>query len=263
MHRLYRNERIIIMSILEIIDLKRSYKRKNSITNSSENIDVLHGINFSVQEKEFVGIMGKSGCGKTTLLKTLGLIDKPTSGQVLFKNRDSKLLGGDDLATILRNEIGFIYQDFYLLDSLSVLENIMLPMILNQIDEDTILVQARDYAKQFEIEHVLEKHPYELSGGEKQRAAICRSLMNSPDLLLADEPTGNLDSNSSRNVIQTLGEINEQLGKTIVMVTHDPLAASYCKRVIFFKDGEILKDLRRSDSQEHFYQEILEMMQYL
>lgn len=252
------------MNILEAIDMRRNYKRKSSTDHSAtEDIEVLQGINFTIQEQEFVGIMGKSGCGKTTLLKTLGLMDKPTSGDVLFKTKNSRTLRGDELAEILRNEIGFIYQDFYLLDSLTVKENIMLPMILNEIDSSTMNQQATSYAKQFEIEHVLEKYPYELSGGEKQRAAICRSLMNSPDMILADEPTGNLDSNSSRNVIQVLEDINSKLKKTIIMVTHDPNAASYCKRVIFLKDGKILKDMTRTDDREKFYQEILAMMEYL
>ena len=204
--------------------------------------------------------MVKSGCGKTTLLKVLGMIDKQTDGVVRFMEKDTSKLYGDELADIRREQIGFVFQDFYLMDSLSVEENIMLPMILGQEKVDVMTKAAKKYAEQFQISHLLKKNPYELSGGEKQRVAICRALINDPDLILADEPTGNLDSKSGQIVIDALVRINQEFGKTIVMVTHDPQMASYCSRIILLKDGVILDNLNHGDSQEAFYQEIIGRM---
>ena len=213
------------MNVLQVENLIRSY-RKSVIKESEEDVKVLKGISFQVTEGEFVGIMGKSGCGKTTL-------------------------------------IGFIFQDFYLMDSLSVEENIMLPMIISKQNINKMIAEAKKYAEQFQIEHLLKKNPYELSGGEKQRVAICRALINNPDLILADEPTGNLDSKSGKIVIDALNKISSEYKKTIVMVTHDPQMASYCSRLILLKDGVILEDLKNSGNQDAFYQEILGKMKEL
>lgn len=177
------------MKVLEVENLIRNY-HKSTLKKSNEDIKVLKGLSFSVEEGEFVGIMGKSGCGKTTLLKVLGMIDKQTGGTIRFMGKDTSELFGDILADIRRTQIGFIFQDFYLMDSLSVEENIMLPMILGKEEVKVMTEAALRYAKQFQIEHLLKKNPYELSGGEKQRVAICRALINNPDLVLADEPTG-------------------------------------------------------------------------
>ena len=247
------------MHVLEVENLIRNYQ-KSALKKSDEDIKVLKGLNFSVEQGEFVGIMGKSGCGKTTLLKVLGMIDKQTDGVVRFMEKDTSKLYGDELADIRREQIGFVFQDFYLMDSLSVEENIMLPMILGQEKVDVMTKAARKYAEQFQISHLLKKNPYELSGGEKQRVAICRALINDPDLILADEPTGNLDSKSGQIVIDALVRINQEFGKTIVMVTHDPQMASYCSRIILLKDGVILDTLNHGDSQEAFYQEIIGRM---
>lgn len=249
----------MIMHVLEVENLIRNYQ-KSALKKSDEDIKVLKGLNFSVEQGEFVGIMGKSGCGKTTLLKVLGMIDKQTDGVVRFMEKDTSKLYGDELADIRREQIGFVFQDFYLMDSLSVEENIMLPMILGQEKVDVMTKAARKYAEQFQISHLLKKNPYELSGGEKQRVAICRALINDPDLILADEPTGNLDSKSGQIVIDALVRINQEFGKTIVMVTHDPQMASYCSRIILLKDGVILDNLDHGDSQEAFYQEIIGRM---
>ena len=249
----------MIMHVLEVEKLIRNYQ-KSALKKSDEDIKVLKGLNFSVEQGEFVGIMGKSGCGKTTLLKVLGMIDKQTDGVVRFMEKDTSKLYGDELADIRREQIGFVFQDFYLMDSLSVEENIMLPMILGQEKVDVMTKAARKYAEQFQISHLLKKNPYELSGGEKQRVAICRALINDPDLILADEPTGNLDSKSGQIVIDALVRINQEFGKTIVMVTHDPQMASYCSRIILLKDGVILDNLNHGDSQEAFYQEIIGRM---
>ena len=186
-------------NILEVKNLVRSYNTA-TFRDSKNNVNVLKGISFQVTEGEFVGIMGKSGCGKTTLLKTLGMIDKPTDGTIKFMGEDTSELYGDKLADIRNSKIGFIFQDFYLMDSLSVEENIMLPMIISKQNINKMIAEAKKFAELFQIVHLLKKIPYELSGGEKQRVAICRALINNPDLILADEPTGNLDSKSGKIV---------------------------------------------------------------
>ena len=249
-------------NILEVKNLVRSYNTA-TFRNLKNNVNVLKGISFQVAEGEFVGIMGKSGFGKTTLLKTLGMIDKPTDGTIKFMGEDTSELYGDKLADIRNSKIGFIFQDFYLMDSLSVEENIMLPMIISKQNINKMIAEAKKYAEQFQIEYLLKKNPYELSGGEKQRVAICRALINNPDLILADEPTGNLDSKSGKIVIDALNKISSEYKKTIVMVTHDPQMASYCSRLILLKDGVILEDLKNSGDQETFYQEILGKMKEL
>ena len=190
----------------------------------------------------------------------LGCLDSPTSGRYYLDGKDVSQLSDNELSDIRNQKIGFIFQDFYLMDSLSVEENIMLPMILGKEKVDVMTKAAKKYADQFEITHLLKKNPYELSGGEKQRVAICRALINDPDLVLADEPTGNLDSKSGKIVIDALNRINREFGKTIVMVTHDPQMASNCSRIILLKDGVILDTLNRGDNQDKFYQEIISRM---
>lgn len=247
------------MNVLEVKNLIRNYQ-KSTLKKSKEDIKVLKGLSFVVEEGSFVGIMGKSGCGKTTLLKVLGMIDKQTDGNVFFMGENTTELYGDKLADIRRTKIGFIFQDFYLMDSLTVEENIMLPMILGKEKVDVMTAAAQKYAEQFQISHLLKKNPYELSGGEKQRVAICRALINNPDLVLADEPTGNLDSKSGKIVIDALNRINGEFGKTIVMVTHDPQMASNCSSIILLKDGLILDTLNREENQEIFYKKIINRM---
>lgn len=251
------------MYVLEVENLIRNYQKAVG-KKGKEDIKVLKGLNFQVEEGDFTGIMGKSGCGKTTLLKVLGMIDKQTDGTVRFMGQDTKGLSGDMLADIRRTKLGFIFQDYYLMDSLTVEENIMLPMILGQEDAQKMMDAAKAYAEKFQIDHLLNKNPYELSGGEKQRVAICRALINNPDLILADEPTGNLDSKSGKIVIEALRTINQEMKKTIVMVTHDPQMASNCRKIILLKDGVILETLERGEkSQEEFYQEIIGKMEEL
>jgi len=188
------------------------------------------------------------------------MIDKPTDGEIYFLGEDTSKLYGDKLADIRNEKIGFIFQDFYLMDSLSVEENIMLPMIIGKKEIHNMKKLARKYAEQFQIGHLLNKNPYELSGGEKQRVAICRALINNPELILADEPTGNLDSKSGKIVIDALNKISAEYHKTIVMVTHDPQMASYCNRIILLKDGKILEEIEKDKSNEEFYQMILSKM---
>lgn len=241
--------------ILEVRDLHRSY-----FWGENEQTEVLKGLDFTIYEGEYVGIIGKSGCGKTTLLKVLGLIDLPTGGDILFKGRNSRDLWKDELSDIRRREIGFVFQDFYLMDSLTVKENIMMPLILNEDNPKRSEEVAVRAAKQFGIEPLLNKKPYELSGGEKQRTAICRAMVADPELILADEPTGNLDSNSSMTVIKALSRINKKMGKTIVLVTHDPKVASFCGKIILLKDGVILNTLVKDGENKEFYQKILRQM---
>lgn len=240
--------------ILKAENLYRSYRA---------DIEVLKGLDFEIYEQEFVGIMGRSGSGKTTLLKLLGLIDLPTKGDLFFMGENTKEIRGDKLAEIRRSQIGFIYQDYYLMDSLSVLENIMLPMVLDHTKEIECYKRGKRQAKYFGLSHLVQKNPYELSGGEKQRVAICRALINDPDVIFADEPTGNLDSKSGDVVIDMLTRINKEFGKTIIMVTHDPKMASYCSRLIMLKDGMIRDDLRNTEGQDDFYLKILMKMKEL
>ena len=246
-------------NILEIDNLERSY---STVMPDGETkvYSVLRGISFQVKRGEFIGIMGSSGCGKTTLLKTIGMLNKPNGGKVLYNGEDTTEIYGDHLAEIRRTQLAFVFQDFYLMNSLTVRENIMMPLILNEDDPVESSKTAETMAEKLGIYKLLDKKPYELSGGEKQRTAICRAMAENPELILADEPTGNLDSNSSKQVISTLSYINQKLGKTIVMVTHDPKMASYCDRIILLKDGRILDTLVKEGNNEIFYQNVLRQM---
>ncbi len=235
--KLEKNENKKTTDVLRAENLVRDYVQYGEDGEKKKEIHVLKGLNFSIQRQEFVGIMGRS--------------------------HDTEDLWKDEFADIRRRKIGFVFQDFYLMDSLSVRENIMLPKILDKKSAKECMEESQKYAEQFGITHLMNKKPYELSGGEKQRVAISRALINNPDLILADEPTGNLDSKSGDVVIHTLSHINRELGKTIVMVTHDPKMASYCSRLILLKDGMILEDMRNGVDQEAFYQEILGKMKEL
>ena len=255
-----KHPELVSPELIELLKYMEHSTDEISEACESKRIQEMHRRVCQIKEGEFVGIMGKSGCGKTTLLKTLGMIDKPTDGTIKFMGEDTSELYGDKLADIRNSKIGFIFQDFYLMDSLSVEENIMLPMIISKQNINKMIAEAKKYAEQFQIEYLLKKNPYELSGGEKQRVAICRALINNPDLILADEPTGNLDSKSGKIVIDALNKISSEYKKTIVMVTHDPQMASYCDRIILLKDGKILEELKKGSNRETFYQTILSKM---
>lgn len=258
------NSREIIPEVvLKVEDLYRDYIKYDADGQRPQSIKVLKGLNFSVKEQEFVGIMGKSGCGKTTLLKILGLIDKPTSGHIDFFGKNTEKLWDDELADIRRRKVGFVFQDFYLMDSLTVKENIMLPKVLDKCGTKECMNTSEQYAEHFGLTHLLDKYPYELSGGERQRVAISRALVNNPNLILADEPTGNLDSKSGDIVVKALESVNKSVGKTIIMVTHDPQVASHCGRILFLKDGMILEDISKDGSTDDFYMQILRRMKNL
>ncbi len=237
--------------ILRAEGLKRTY-----LVNETK-IEVLKGINLTINSQEFIAIMGKSGSGKTTLLKLLGMLDRSTEGKVFFKGEDSNFIRGDRLAKIRRCELGFIYQDYYLMDSLSVRENIMLPKILDHSSVEESMEESEKLADIMGVRTLMDKRTFELSGGEKQRVAICRALINHSDLILADEPTGNLDSASSETVMEYLQMINKDMKKTVVLVTHDAYVASFCNRVIFVKDGMIEVELKKTEGQDEFCDQIM------
>lgn len=210
-----------------------------------------------------MGIMGPSGSRKTTLLNILATIDKPTSGKLWINGTDPAKLSNKKLAHFRRRELGFVFQDFNLLDTLSIKENIILPLALDQISARDIEQRLADTIRWLGIEPILDKRTYEVSGGQKQRTAIARAVIHQPSLLLADELTGNLDSKAAKEVMNALQDLNENQNRTILMVTHDPFAASYCKRILFIKDGQIFSELRRGSNRQTFFQHILDSLSLL
>lgn len=234
-------------------------KTENLIKNY-QSINVLRQINITIEQGEFVGIMGKSGSGKSTLLKILGMIETLSGGTVFYKGKNIEKMNNNESARIRREEFGFVFQEFFLMESLNVLENVMLPFFISRRADSAGKEKARDLLEKFEIRKLENKMPNELSGGEKQRVAICRALVNDPQIIFADEPTGNLDSKSGKIVIDALRKINRDFGKTIIMVTHDPQMASYCERILLLKDGEILEELKKEKNYETFYDEIIKKM---
>ncbi|UJF33765.1 ABC transporter ATP-binding protein [Paenibacillus hexagrammi] len=223
----------------------------------------LTNISFNVEKGEFIGIMGPSGSGKTTLLNLISTIDKPTSGEILINEQNPHQLKKGRLAQFRRRELGFVFQDFNLLDTLTLEENIILPLTLENIKSATIDENLRSIAEKLGIQSILNKRTYEVSGGQKQRTAIARAIIHRPSLLLADEPTGNLDSKSSKDVMGAMQAINEIDQTTMLMVTHDPFAASYCHRIVFIKDGELYNEIHRGSNQQVFFQQIMDALSML
>ncbi|WP_027625254.1 ABC transporter ATP-binding protein [Clostridium lundense] len=242
------------MTVLETKQLTKIYGGKNE----SNITHALNGINIKVESGEFIGIMGPSGSGKTTLLNILGGIDKPSSGNIKIMDKNIEALSKDELATFRRKNLGFIFQDFNLMDSLTLKENVMLPMVLDKIKPPIMEEKAKEIMEFFEIYDIRDKYPYNVSGGQMQRTAASRALVNNPAVVLADEPTGNLDSKSSNNVMSCFCKMNEQRNSTIIMVTHDTFAASFCKRIIFIKDGSINIEIVRKGDRQKFFNEILD-----
>ena len=244
--------------VLKIENLKKYYGTRNNITKAVDNIS------FSVEEGEFVAIMGASGSGKTTLLNCISTIDSVTAGKIVINGNDITEIKEKDIASFRRNNLGFVFQDFNLLDTLTISENISLSLIINKKDENKIDDMVMDIAKRLGIEEILDKFPYEVSGGQKQRCACARALINNPKLILADEPTGALDSRSSRMLLETMEEINKNLNATILMVTHDAFSASFCQRILFLKDGKIFTEiLKGSKTRKEFFNEILDVLTLL
>ena len=244
--------------ILEVKNLKKYYGSHGNITKAVD------GISFDVLEGEFVAIMGASGSGKTTLLNTISTIDTVTSGNIYLDGIDITTLKEEELADFRRENLGFIFQDFNLLDTLTIEENIALSLIINHEDILKVDKKVDDIAKKLGIQDILDKFPYEVSGGQKQRCACARALINEPKLILADEPTGALDSKSSRMLLETMDEMNERLHATILMVTHDSFSASFCKRVIFIKDGKIFNEILKGEkTRKEFFNEILDVLTML
>ncbi|MGO5073197.1 ABC transporter ATP-binding protein [Clostridium sporogenes] len=244
------------MEILKVSNLKKVYGKKIIFS-------ALDNISFNIDEGEFVGIMGPSGSGKTTLLNMISTVDKPTSGQITIKDKNPLTLKGEDLALFRRRELGFVFQDFNLLDTLTIGENIVLPLTLDGISIKEQDEKLNRVSKILRIENLLAKRTFEVSGGQAQRTAIARALIHNPSLLLADEPTGNLDSKASKTVMELFEKINKEEKVTTMMVTHDPLAASYCNRILFIKDGAIYNEIYKGDSRQQFYQEIIDVLALL
>ncbi|ANF94870.1 ABC transporter ATP-binding protein [Paenibacillus bovis] len=223
----------------------------------------LTDIQFTIEDGEFVGIMGPSGSGKTTLLNLIATIDEPTSGQILINGQNINQMKKNELARFRRRELGFIFQDFNLLHTLTVQENIVLPLTLDGSKVSEMKQKAAAIAEKLGITSILNKRTYEISGGQAQRTAIARAMIHSPKMLLADEPTGNLDSKSARDVMEMLETINREQQTTMMLVTHDPVAASYCSRVIFIRDGRLYSEIHRGDNRQAFFQKIIDTLSLL
>ena len=247
------------MEILKAKNLTKVYGSENGETSTM----ALNRISFSVDNGEFVGIMGPSGSGKTTLLNILSGIDRLTSGQVQINNMDICEMSKNELALFRRKEIGYIFQDFNLLDSLTLKENIMLPMILDKKSPEEMEKKARELMKLFEINDIGNKYPYNISGGQQQRVAVSRALMNNPSIIFADEPTGNLDSKSSKGIMECFEKMNRELQATILVVTHDVFAASFCNRVIFIKDGKMHSEIIKKGTRKEFLDSIFNSLAVL
>ena len=246
------------MEVLKVNNLKKYYGNNTNITKA------LNNISFTVSNNEFLAIMGASGSGKTTLLNTISTIDSVTSGNIIINGVDITNLNEEELSNFRKENLGFVFQDFNLLDTLTIKENIALSLIINKEDKDKIDNLVLDISKKLGISDILNKYPYEVSGGQKQRCASARALINNPKLILADEPTGALDSRNARVLLETFKEMNEELNATILMVTHDAFSASYANRVLFIKDGKIFNEIIKGNkSRGEFYDEIIDVLTLL
>ena len=244
-------------TILRVESLKKYYGKEPNITKA------LNGISFQVVKGEFLGIMGSSGSGKTTLLNCLATIIKPTDGSIQMQEKDLGQLKGSQLADYRGKEIGYLFQNFELLDNLTAKENILLPLSLHKVDANESKVRLELLPQYLDISELLDKFPSQLSGGQRQRVAAARALILDPKIVFADEPTGALDSKNATILMQKLSEMNQVEETTILMVTHDSVAASFCNRILFIQDGKLFHEIRRDyprESQEDFYHRILKVM---
>lgn len=238
--------------VLRVKDVTKTYRV------GKEQFHALHHIEFTVNKGEFVGVMGPSGAGKSTLLNVIATIDRPTTGTIHIDNKDVAAMNDRQLADFRRDHLGFIFQDYNLLDSLTVRENIVLPLAIAKKGGQKLNDRVEEVAQLFGIEPLLEKYPYEISGGQKQRTAAARALVTHPTMLFADEPTGALDTKSARGLLESLQKLNEEKQSTILMVTHDAFAASFCSRILFIQDGRLSKELWKGDqTRKQFFQMIL------
>ena len=244
--------------ILEVKNVTKYYGNGSIVTKA------LDGISFSVEEEDFTAIMGASGSGKSTLLNVIATIDKVSAGDILIEGRNLADMREEQLSGFRRDKLGFIFQEYNLLDTLTIGENITLPLNLKKVDAETTAGELNRVAEALGVADQIGKFPYELAGGQRQRAACARAIITNPALILADEPTGALDSANSRNLMKTFVQMNRSLGSTILMVTHDAVVGSYAKRVLFLKDGKIWSEILRGErSRQEMYQEILSVMSAL
>lgn len=249
---------VLMRNILNVEKIEKYYGNKDNVTKAIDNIS------FKVDEGEFVGIMGPSGSGKTTLLNCISTIDNVTTGKIMINNSDITRLKSKSLDKFRKNELGFIFQDFNLLDTLTAYENIALALTIKGEKSSKIDGKIQAVAKYLDIEQVLSKYPYQMSGGQKQRVGSARAIVTDPSLVLADEPTGSLDSKSARLLLERFESLNKDLKATILMVTHDAFTASYARRILFIKDGKIFIELvRGNDSRKEFFTKIIEVITLL
>lgn len=245
-------------TIVEAKQLKKVYGTKGNVFTALKDIDL------TIAQGEFVGIMGPSGSGKTTLLNMLATIDQPTSGEIIVDGISLMKMKEAELANFRRDKLGFIFQDYNLLDTLTVKENIILPLALARMNVAELERRVDVISKKFGIDPLLDKYPYQISGGQKQRTAACRAIVSNPSLVLADEPTGALDSKSATELLESLQSLNVQDKSTILIVTHDAFAASYCTRVVFIKDGQLFTELNKGNaSRKEFFNKVMDVLSVL
>ena len=245
-------------NVLEVKNVEKYYGNKGSLTKAIDNIS------FNVEKGEFVGIMGASGSGKSTLLNCISTIDRVTAGSIKVNGEEITKLKGNKLNKFRREELGFFFQDFNLLDTLTCYENIALALTIQKVSPKEIKKRVEDVAEKLGITEILNKYPYQVSGGQKQRVASCRAIVTNPKLVLADEPTGALDSKSSRMLLENFEYLNKIMNATILMVTHDAFTASYANRILFIKDGKIFNELvKGNDTRKQFFEKIIEVVTLL
>lgn len=243
------------MTILKTNQVEKTYgKGKDS------SVKALSNVNIEIKKGELLGVMGKSGSGKTTLLNMLAGFDKPTDGTIEINHKNIETLDDDSMAEFRRKNLGFIFQDFKLMNSLTVKENIGLPLILDQKEAEVINNKVKEAMDYFGIRNLENKYPYETSGGQKQRVAISRAIVNNPTIVLADEPTGNLDTKSANEIIKLFTKLNTEKKVTILVVTHDPYVASFCNRIIFLEDGRVQNILTKESNRDQFYDLIIKQI---
>ncbi len=245
-------------NVLEVKNIEKYYGNKSNLTKAIDNIS------FNVKKGEFVGIMGASGSGKSTLLNCISTIDRVTAGHIIVNGEDITKLKGNKLNKFRREELGFIFQDFNLLDTLTAYENIAIALTIQKVNSKEIDKRVKDIAQKLDITQILNKYPYQVSGGQKQRIASARAIITNPQLVLADEPTGALDSKSARQLLENFELLNQKLNATILMVTHDAFTASYAKRILFIKDGKIFNEIvKGNDTRKQFFEKIIEVQTLL